>query len=65
MSNARLNLIERLFRELSEMRLSRGSFLSVPALIAAIEEYLSNHNQNRHVFLWSAPADTILSKVLK
>jgi len=34
-------------------------------LIAAIEEYLSNHNQNPRVFLWSASVDRILSKISK
>jgi transposase len=64
-SSSWLNLIERWFRELSQKRLRRGSFSSVPSLIAAIEEYLSNHNQNPHVFLWSASVDTILSKIAK
>jgi len=64
-SSSWLNLIERWFRELSQKCLRRSSFSSVPALIAAIEEYLSNHNQNPHVFLWSASVDTILSKISK
>lgn len=64
-SSSWLNLIERWFRELSQKCLRRGSFSSVPALIAAIEEYLSNHNQNPHVFLWSASVDAILSKISK
>jgi transposase/DNA-binding CsgD family transcriptional regulator len=64
-SSSWLNLIERWFRELSQKRLRRGSFSSVPALIAAIEEYLSNHNQNPRVFLWSASVDRILSKISK
>jgi len=61
-SSSWLNLIERWFRELSQKRLRRGSFSSLPALIAAIEEYLSNHNQNPRVFLWSASVDRILRK---
>ena len=64
-SSSWLNLIERWFRELSQKCLRRSSFSSVPALIAAIEEYLSNHNQNPHVFLWSASVDTILSNISK
>jgi len=64
-SSSWLNLIERWFRELTTKRLRRGSFASVPALIAAIEEYLSNHNQNPRVFLWSASVDKILSKISK
>ena len=64
-SSSWLNLIERWFRELTEKRLRRGSFACVPALIAAIEDYLSNHNQNPRVFLWSASVDKILSKIAK
>jgi transposase len=64
-SSSWLNLIERWFREITDKRLRRGSFASVPALIAAIEEYLSNHNQNPRVFIWSAPVDKILSKIAK
>jgi transposase len=64
-SSSWLNLIERWFRELTAKRLRRGSFASVPALIAAIEDYLSNHNQNPRVFLWSASVDKILSKIAK
>jgi len=64
-SSSWLNLIERWFRELTDKRLRRGSFASVSSLIAAIEEYLSNHNQNPRVFIWSAPVDKILTKISK
>lgn len=64
-SSSWLNLIERWFCELSQKRLRRGSFASVPELIAAIDEYLFNHNQNPRVFLWSASVDKILSKIAK
>jgi len=37
----------------------------VPALIAAIKDYLDNHNQNPKVFVWSAPVEQILSKIAK
>ena len=60
-----LNMIERWFRDLTDKRLRRGSFTSVPDLIASIDDYLSNHNQNPHVFIWTASADTILSKIFK
>ena len=64
-SSSWLNLIERWFRELTDKRLRRGSFASVSSLIAAVEEYLSNHNQNPRVFIWSAPVDKILTKISK
>jgi len=58
-------MVERWFRDISEKRIRRGSFTSVPALVAAIEEYLANHNQNPRVFIWSAPVDKILSEIAK
>jgi len=64
-SSSWLNLVERWFREITDKRLRRGSFHSVPALIAAIDEYLNNHNQNPRVFVWSAPVDRILAKIAK
>ena len=64
-SSSWLNLVERWFREITQKRLRRGSFNSVPALIGAIHQYLNNHNQNPQVFVWSAPVERILSKIAK
>jgi transposase len=64
-SSSWLNLVERWFREITDKRLRRGSFQNVPELIAAIDEYLNNHNQNPRVFVWSAPVERILSKIAK
>jgi hypothetical protein len=64
-SSSWLNLVERWFRELTQQRLRRGSFHNGAALMAAIEEYISNHNQNPQVFVWSAPAERILAKIAK
>ena len=64
-SSSWLNLVERWFRELTDKRIRRGSFQSVPALIAAIKDYLDNYNQNPQVFVWSAPVERILAKVTK
>jgi transposase len=64
-SSSWLNMIERWFRELTDKRIRRGSFRSVPELIEAIHEYLDNHNQNPKVFVWSAPVERILEKVAK
>lgn len=60
-----LNLVERWFREITDKRIRRGVFRSVPALIAAIKDYLDNHNQNPQVFVWSAPVEQILAKIAK
>jgi transposase len=60
-----LNLVERWFRDLTDKRIRRGSFESVPELIAAITEYLEQSNQNPHVFVWTASANSILAKIAK
>ena len=58
-----LNLIERWFAEITRKRIRRGTFRSVPALIRAIEDYVTHHNRHASPFLWTAPAATILRKV--
>lgn len=64
-SSSWLNLVERWFREITDKRIRRGSFQSVPELIAAIEDYLKCHNQNPRVFVWQASADSIMTKIAK
>jgi transposase len=58
-----LNLVERWFREITEKRIRRGVFKSVPDLIAAIMEYLQVNNNRPKPFVWTASVQTILSKV--
>jgi transposase len=60
-----LNLVERWFRNLTEQRLRRGSFHNVKELIQAIGDYISGHNQNPRIFVWSASVKRILTKVAK
>jgi transposase len=64
-SSSWLNMVERWFREITDKRIRRGVFRSVRDLIAAITEYLENHNQNPRVFSWTAPAEKILTKIAK
>jgi len=64
-SSSWLNLVERWFREITDKRLRRGSFRSVPELITAIKQYLEGHNQNPKVFVWSASVERILTKIAK
>lgn len=64
-SSSWLNLVERWFREITDKRIRRGTFKSVADLIATIKDYLINHNQNPRVFVWSAPAEQILTKIAK
>ena len=64
-SSSWLNMVERWFREITDKRIRRGTFQNVTTLIAAIKDYLDNHNQNPQVFVWSAPVERILPKVAK
>ena len=62
-SSSWLNLVERWFRELTGKALRRGVFHSVPDLIASIEEYMKVHNNEPKAFVWTATAESILTKV--
>ena len=64
-SSSWLNLVERWFRELTDKRIRRGSFGSVPELIAAIRDCLEHHNQNPRVFVWTASVERIMAKIAK
>jgi hypothetical protein len=56
-------LVERWFGELTQKRLRRGVFRSVPELIAGIEEFLVLYNLEPKPFVWTASADAIVEKV--
>jgi len=58
-----LNLVERFFAEITRKRLRRGTFRSVPALIAAIRGYVREHNKDPRPFIWTASASKILRKI--
>jgi transposase len=62
-SSSWLNQVERWFRDLEDKNLRRGIFGSVPDLIASIEEYLEATNDNPKPYIWTATAESILSKV--
>ncbi len=62
-SSSWLNLIERWFRELTNKRIRRGVFHSVPDLIEAIGEYLAAYNQDPKPFVWTAEIDKIMEKI--
>lgn len=64
-SSSWLNLVERWFREITDKRIRRGTFHSVPDLIDAIKDYIDNHNQNPQVFVWTASVEKIMSKITK
>ena len=62
-SSSWLNLVERWFRELTEKAIRRGSFVSVPDLKAAIEEFMRAWNQNPKPFIWTATVEGIIKKI--
>ena len=64
-SSSWLNQVERFFAEITEKRIRRGSFRSVPALEKAIAEYVAGHNADPKPFQWVADADSILDRIKK
>ena len=64
-SSSWLKMVERWFREITDKRIRRRIFRNVSELIAAIEEYLNDHNQNPKVFVWTASVGRIMAKVTK
>jgi transposase len=62
-SSSWLNLVERWFGELTSKRIRRGTFLSVPDLVAASEEFLDSWNSNPKPFVWTATVDSIVEKL--
>jgi transposase len=62
-SSSWLNVIERFFRDLTDKRLRRGAFRSVPQLIEAIMAYVSGHNDRPKPIVWTKTVEEILAKV--
>jgi transposase len=60
-----LNMVERFFRDITDKRLRRGVFTSVPELITAIDEYIAHHNTKPKPFIWTKSARDILQKVIR
>jgi DDE superfamily endonuclease len=62
-SGSWLILVERLFAEVTERCVRRGSHTAVRVLEKAMLDYLDQHNRNPKPFVWTADADLILGKV--
>ena len=62
-SGSWLNLVERLFAEITERCVRRGSHTAVQALESAMLAYLDARNRDPKPFVWTASADMILGKV--
>src|SRR3984885_12685738 len=62
-SGSWLNLVERLFAEVTERCVRRGSHTAVRDLENAMLTYLDKRNRHPKPFVWTADADLILGKV--
>ena len=62
-SSSWLNLVERVFGDLTAKQIRRGVFRSVPELIAAIDAYMTQRNAQPTPFVWTKTAQEILVKV--
>lgn len=58
-----LNLVESWLSNLTNKRLRRGSFSSVPALKKAVDEFVATYNAKAKPFVWTKSAEEILRKV--
>ncbi|HEY4199627.1 MAG TPA: IS630 family transposase [Devosiaceae bacterium] len=61
-SSSWLNLVERLFAEITRQRIRRGTFDSVPELEAAITAWIDHRNVRPKPFVWTAKPTTIIAK---
>jgi transposase len=60
-----MNQVERLFAEITNKRICRGAFRSVPELEQAMLDYLEQRNRNPKPFVWTATAERIFSRIQK
>jgi transposase len=58
-----LNIVERLFSELTEKQLRRLAVNSVPELITFVMRYLDNRNTDPKPFIWTKTAEEIIAKI--
>ena len=61
-SSSWLNLVERLFAEITRQRIRRGTFNDVEELKTAIADWIEHRNQNPKPFQWTADAKSIVAK---
>jgi len=52
-------------REITDKRIRRDSFSKVRQLIAAIMDYIEQHNENPETFVWTAKVHDILAKIAR
>lgn len=62
-SSSWINIVERLFSELTTKSIRRGSFTSVQQLQQAIDRAIADRNDHPRPFVWTASAEDILTKI--
>ena len=60
-----MNLVECWFSILTRKQIRRGTYASVPQLIAAIKHFITTHNEQAKPFVWTKSADQILAKAVR
>ena len=60
-SSSWLNLVERLFAEITRQRIRRGTFTSLPELKTAIEDWIEHRNNNPKPFSWTKSSKKIVA----
>ena len=60
-----LNMVERLFAEITRQRVRRGTFNNVAELEAAILDWVNHRNDHPKPFVWTAKANPIIAKHLR
>lgn len=58
-----LNQVEIWFNIITQRAIRRGTFRSVKALVAKINQFVDNYNTKTRPFVWTATADSILEKI--
>jgi putative transposase len=60
-----LNQVERWFALITQQAIRRGSFRSVKELVAKIDAFVQNYNRSHRPFVWTATAESILTKITR
>lgn len=58
-----MNAVEGFFSVLTQRRLKRGSFSGIVDLQAAINRYITEHNDRPKPFVWTKPAAVIFDAI--
>jgi hypothetical protein len=58
-------MVERWFGQITQKRIRRGAFKSVPQLIEAIQDCLKQYNEDPTRFVWTQSVDMILETIAR